>query len=470
MRTRNVPLEHLTTDTVSEYDYYSSRGELLISRGVRITERHIRALQRRHITTLLINEKPSDINEQEELTRLLEKTLPDVKNTWLDEMPDSFPPYKEEKQPRLIRSKEYIDIKPGLEGLNQLLQSERVSGFDSKIDRKIAVDLPSGRSLKSQLHDTLLQRDEQYKRHIMQAYFQALKDIRLLLNALADGKNIYIISIQRIIERFVNIFFNDQYILMGLSFIKPPGDIEYLYHHSINTALLSIIIAAAIGYSRNQIIEIGTGALLHDVGMFLIPHAIRYKMGHLGKYDYFEIQKHPIFGINILEKQQGIPESALYISYQTHERENSMGYPKKRSARFIHNFAKIVQVADIFEALTSPRIYRPAYVPYKAIELIIKMSHQGLIDGTYVKALLEYSSLFPVGSIVELSDNRIARVVKPNGVSFAKPVLRVLTDKEKILLPEKKTYFINLQTDTAIQITQTHALDFLGDISILHGF
>ena len=154
------------------------------------------------------------------------------------------------------------------------------------------------------------------------------------------------------------------------------------------------------------------GALLHDVGMLLIPEEIRFKKGRLSKDEWYEVQKHAILGMHVLEKIPNLPESALYVAYQTHERENGKGYPKQRTGRFIHAFAKIVQVADVYESLCSQRDYRPPYLPYRAMELLIKMSVRNLLSIDFVKAFLAYASLFPIGSVVELSNHCIARVVQ----------------------------------------------------------
>jgi HD-GYP domain-containing protein (c-di-GMP phosphodiesterase class II) len=92
------------------------------------------------------------------------------------------------------------------------------------------------------------------------------------------------------------------------------------------------------------------------------PHIKR-----LTQDEWYEVQKNPILGLHLLEKVSELPEAISYVAYQVHERENSTGYPKKRNSVLIRRFAKMAQVADIFEAITYPRSYRPARIPHEGV-------------------------------------------------------------------------------------------------------
>ncbi|MDD5675827.1 MAG: HD domain-containing protein [Chitinivibrionales bacterium] len=211
-------------------------------------------------------------------------------------------------------------------------------------------------------------------------------------------------------------------------------------------------------------------ALFHDVGMMLIPSEIRTKPGKLSIDEWYEVQKHPVLGLHLLEKVSNISDIVSLTAYQTHERENGKGYPKQRPSRFIHRFAKIVQIADVFEALSSPRSYRGAYIPYHAMEMIIKMSRQGLIPGDFVKSFLEYVSLFPVGSIVELSDHRLGKVVKANTTSLSKPTVSILVNEVGRTLAKDQIYQEDLSENTTVQIVKAYTASYLENIGIMDGF
>lgn len=364
---------------------------------------------------------------------------------------------------------ELAGIKAGKEGLIQLIKSNKGVEIDARIKNGSFPDTPIGPPLKSAVRQ-ISRRDRtvQYKNSVLKSYNDALSQTVSTLNTLAEGQNVEGAAIRAMVEDYVKLFMTDASILFNMSGTKPVDE-EYIYHHSLNVCILSLHIAAAHGYSEQQVIEIGMGALLHDVGMLLIPVELRNKIDRLTEDEWFEIQKHPILGLHLLKNIRQLPEAVPIVAYQSHERENGKGYPKQRSSRLIHNYAKIVCVADIFEAFTSRRTYRGPLIPYKSMELVIKMTNQGLISGEFVKSLMEYASLFPVGSIVELTNGCIGKVIRANGISYAKPTICVLIDEKGMPLPPDKIYEEDLSFNTNLQIVRAHPQTVACD-DIMQGF
>jgi HD-GYP domain-containing protein (c-di-GMP phosphodiesterase class II) len=449
---KSVSVSAIIAGTCAPSDYYTEKGELLVSRGVTITQNHLDTFQRRNIFEVFI--RPA--SEEEEISNLITKEFKALEDVDIDEhLLPQRPTAK--KQPSTAQ-----------EGLLKLLQSERAQELDKQLGK--TPDRPVGPALKNKATQmTVQERTDDYKLGITSSYDFALKEVREILDSLANGDNTDGRMIKDIVQRFEKIFITDRNILLNLSGIKHTGE-DYIYHHSLNVCLLAINIAASSGYNENQVVEIGMGALLHDVGMFLIPRAIRTKQGRLSEEEWFEIQKHPILGLHLLEKISRLPEAIPYVAYQVHERENSRGYPKQRNSLLIHRFAKLAQVADIYEAMTSPRTYRKAYLPHEGVVRILKMSKTGLIPGEFVKAFLEYVSLYPVGSLVQLNDHRIAKVIHANKESLGKPIISVITDSTG--KPLAKTHIVqeDLSKNKAIQIVKALPSDYLKDVNIMMGF
>jgi HD-GYP domain-containing protein (c-di-GMP phosphodiesterase class II) len=182
------------------------------------------------------------------------------------------------------------------------------------------------------------------------------------------------------------------------------------------------------------------------------------------------VQKHSVLGLHILEKVSKLPESAPYIAYQTHERENGQGYPKQRNSRLIHKYSKVVQIADVFESLSSPREYRSAYMPYRAMEIIIKMSRKDLLASDLVKSFISYMSLFPVGSMVELNDHTVGKVVQANELHYTKPVVSIVADSRGSLLSKDKIYQVDLSKNQNLQIIKAIEATRMPGLDIMHGF
>lgn len=449
---KSVSVSSITAGTSAPADYYSEKGELLVSRGVTITQNHLDTFQRRNIFEVFI--RPT--TEEEEISNLITKEFKALDDVDIDEhlAPQKLPVKKQKSVAR--------------ESLLKLLQSERAQQLDKQLGK--TPDRPVGPALKNKATQmTVQERTEDYKTGIASSYDYALREVKEILDSLAAGGKSDGRMIKSIVQRFEKIFITDRNILLNISGIKHTGE-DYIYHHSLNVCLLAINIAASSGYNENQVVEIGMGALLHDIGMFLIPKEIRMKQGRLSEEEWFEIQKHPILGLHLLEKISKLPEAIPYVAYQVHERENSKGYPKQRNSLLIHRFAKLAQIADIYEAMTSPRSYRKAYIPHEGVVRILKMSKTGLIPGEFVKAFLEYVSLYPVGSLVQLNDHRIAKVIQANKDSLGKPVVSIITDSTGKVLARSHIMQEDLSRNKNLQITKALPSDYLKDSNIMIGF
>jgi HD-GYP domain-containing protein (c-di-GMP phosphodiesterase class II) len=447
---------------VTDREYFTAEGDLLLSKGVAVKQHHIDALRRRNVLHLWYR----DSAEEDEISRLLSA---DIKSLDKLELDDAAPAFAAEP-PGAMALPAFKNIRPGAEGVAQLARSARARDLDDRLQRGETRDTPSGPALnESATRMSVDQRTESYKTEVSSSYREALATTRSLLISIANGERTDGAIARSVSERFVRTFLNDRDILMNISMIQSTQQ-EYIFHHSLNVCLLSINIAAAYGYSHDQVVEIGIGALLHDVGMLLAPSEIRLKEGRLTQDEWFEIQKHPIMGLHLLESVTRLPDSAPFVAYQAHERENGKGYPKRRSGRFLHAFARIVQIADVFEALCAPRAYRPPKMPYKAMEMIIKMTRQGLAPGQFVKAFLSYASLFPVGSFIELNDHRIARVVAAHPTSYAKPTVSVMLDASGNRLTAKDIYQVDLAADTSVQVLRALDAAALPGVSLMEGF
>jgi hypothetical protein len=124
----------------------------------------------------------------------------------------------------------------------------------------------------------------------------------------------------------------------------------------------------------------------------------------------------------------------------------------------------------VFESLSSPRGYRTANMPYRAMEILIKMSKKNLLSSDYIKAFLIYASLFPVGSLIELSDHTIAKVVHANDVHYTKPIVSVITDSRGFLLSPDKIFQVDLTKNHDLQIIKAIESNHLPGLDIMHGF
>jgi putative nucleotidyltransferase with HDIG domain len=143
----------------------------------------------------------------------------------------------------------------------------------------------------------------------------------------------------------------------------------YTYTHSVNVCTFSLALARFIGINDVDTLNtLGTGALLHDVGKTKISESILQKQGPLSPEEMELIKKHPEWGSEIIKKTDLIPQESYYPIVQHHERENGSGYPNGLKSSEIHHFSKIAAVADVFDAMTTRRAYRPAMKAFPALK------------------------------------------------------------------------------------------------------
>lgn len=185
---------------------------------------------------------------------------------------------------------------------------------------------------------------------------------------------------------------------------------EYTFKHSVDVATISMIIAKNQGFSDQSIQQIGISGLLHDLGKSEIPTEILNKPGRLTDKEFSLMKKHPLIGYQLICAKDEISNECKMGVLQHHEKINGLGYPFGLNAEQIHPFAKILSVADIYDALVTERPYKEAFTPRDAVEMIMAMT--GDLDISIIKGFLSSVILYPVGTIVKLSTGEFAKVVE----------------------------------------------------------
>ena len=200
---------------------------------------------------------------------------------------------------------------------------------------------------------------------------------------------------------------------------------EYTFKHSVDVATISMIVAKQQELSPEEVREIGVCGLLHDIGKTKIPNAILNKPGKLDDDEFAIMRQHSTYSYNMIKDRPEFSPAVCLGVLQHHEKINGSGYPMGVSAEKICPYAKILSVSDIYDALVTERPYKKAYSQRDAVEMIMSMTME--LDITAMKSFLESMILYPVDSIVELSNGEQARVVKNIPHYILRPVVVVLT-------------------------------------------
>lgn len=266
-------------------------------------------------------------------------------------------------------------------------------------------------------------------------------------------------------SRIVAALVEDRHLLLNLSYLRSFE--TYFLDHPLNVCIFATNTAASMNYSLPQVAEIACGALLHDVGMLRVPPEIIEKMGEINTLDRQEVQKHAAYGLEELQRIPHVPRSCPFVAYQTHERCDGSGYPRGRTLRQIHPYARIVAVADIYEALTADRPHRPALLPYQAMEQIVRLGNRRQLDPEVIRAFLRVMCLYPIGSWVQLSDARIGKVVAAGETAYDRPVVKAMFDADR--RPLSAPEVVNLAKVSECRVVR--AVDGTGlGVDVMDGF
>ena len=210
---------------------------------------------------------------------------------------------------------------------------------------------------------------------------------------------------------------------------------QYTFAHSVNVAVLSAIIGSYSHLSQSALHDLTMGALLHDVGKLIIPTTILNKAGGLSAGEMDVVRLHPAAGRDKLAKLT-VPSASLYatIAAQHHEHLNGHGYPLHLMADNIHQFSRIVAIADVYDALTSARPYKQAYRPHIAYKIMTKCS-SGQFDLPLLDLFFNNVAIYPDGTILKtkagfaiVKHSEFGRTRTPLVILFATPQYRVLPE------------------------------------------
>lgn len=238
----------------------------------------------------------------------------------------------------------------------------------------------------------------------------------------------YYNKIKGLAEELLNNILDNKNILAALIDIKNMDN--YTYQHSVNVAVLSIVIGIGLKLSKDSLIKLSIGALLHDIGKIFIPKEIINKKGSLTDDEYSIIKGHPQLGYDYLSKYFDLKTSSLLIALEHHERVDGSGYPLQLSGDKINYLSKIVSVADVYDALTSDRSYKRAFSASDSLEFI--MAHvNSMFDYNIVSVFSKLVVPFPFGTIVRLSNGDIG-VVQDTPTNFPlRPNIKIIESSNK---------------------------------------
>lgn len=262
---------------------------------------------------------------------------------------------------------------------------------------------------------------------------EATAGIKAVFDSVRVGKTFKIDGLSQTVKTIVDEIITNPNVLASLSDVRSYDG--YTFSHSVNVCVISVMLGLKSGYNSKQLYELALGAILHDIGKTLVPEEILLKPARLNEAEMAIMQEHTTLGWQILRENPDIPLSSAHVAYQHHERPQGLGYPRRLTSERIIHYAKIVSVADAYDAMTSERVYQRGMLPHEALRLINRL--KGVQFEPEVVDLLGLCvAKYPVGCMVRLNSNELGIVVDVNQSERTRPVIRVLYDQDGTKLHE----------------------------------
>lgn len=253
-----------------------------------------------------------------------------------------------------------------------------------------------------------------------------VKTLKETFYQLETARKLDVDRIKGTVNQIIDEIVANQDIMVNLVDIRTQDD--YTFAHSVNVCILSIMTGISLHYNSLQLRDLAVGAILHDIGKTQIPKSILNKPEKLTPAEYNLVQEHTTAGFEILRTYREISLLSAHVAFQHHERLNGQGYPRGLKDNEIHEYARIVAVADAYDALTADRPYRQGFHPAEAMRIMCEGSAKEF-DARIVAALLENVAVYPVGSLVQLNTGEIGMVIDVNRDAQTRPIIKILLDR-----------------------------------------
>ncbi|MBI5177646.1 MAG: HD-GYP domain-containing protein [Nitrospinae bacterium] len=310
------------------------------------------------------------------------------------------------------------------------------------IDTKKGTDISDAQTadeVKKELHDQLTKiaegkeggiaiRMQEELKVAVKLQKEAKKIVTDIMHDARMGKQVEVEAVDKVVENMVDSIFRNQAALTSMSKLKSKD--EYTFVHSVNVCVLMISFCKSMSIQREVIKKVGSGALLHDIGKMAVAEAVLNKPAKLTDEEFSQMKNHVVQSKRILLETPGIYPEAIEVASQHHERFDGSGYPEKLKGEEISLFGMMSSIVDVYDAITSDRVYHKGMESAEALRKIFEWS-KFHFHPELVQMFIRTVGIYPVGTLVRLESGLLAVVAEPGKDSMLTPVVRAVYNADE---------------------------------------
>ncbi|WP_147819698.1 HD-GYP domain-containing protein [Salidesulfovibrio onnuriiensis] len=285
-------------------------------------------------------------------------------------------------------------------------------------------------------------------------YNASIQDFTNIMKGIVRGNAQSVLEAEAFVARLTEHFLRDSESTLHL--MNVMNRTEPIYSHSLNVAVLSMMVGRELGLAEEDMKLLGMGALFHDLGKSRMEKKLLLKRGPLSRPEQELMERHPTFGTEILENIEEFPLGALPVILQHHERMDGSGYPEGLAGEAIHPLARIAAIADTYDTLCNSKDPEETLTPYLALSYMFGQQKK-LFDTEFLASFIRCLGVYPPGTVVQLTNGTIGMVMSVNPSNQLRPSV-VLYDSE---VPKKEALIVELAEETDLKVEKSIRLSHL---------
>ncbi|AQS35397.1 metal dependent phosphohydrolase [Shewanella psychrophila] len=262
---------------------------------------------------------------------------------------------------------------------------------------------------------------EKSQQHAKKLIVEAKDLVKKVLSEVFEGKAIEVAPFEALADNMIESALLDDDALKCVSALRTKD--AYLLEHSINVAFLLVTFGKYLKLDKDILRQMAVGGILHDIGKIKVDNKVLHKPGKLTPQEFEHMKLHQVFAIEIMAETKGLSDLSKDICLMHHEKLDGKGYPRGLKGDEIPLHGRMSCIVDIFDALTATRCYKEAMSPAAAFKILLSLTPFHL-DETLVYEFIRCVGVYPVGSLVELSDGQIGIVWEAKERDALHPILK----------------------------------------------